>query len=99
MSNALENAIHACNKQPDGEKRAIRVQGHKAGTQFFFEIANTFTGKVQFDAGTGLPVSKEKGHGVGSKSIAFFAQKYGAALEYSQNENWFHLRLLLRAAY
>lgn len=95
VANALENAVHACEKVPDGEKRAIRVDGRKQGKQYFLEIANTCAGEIIFDPNTGLPVSGMANHGVGSQSIAFFARKYSAELEYTQIKNWFHLRLLL----
>ena len=95
LSNALENAVKACKKLPDGEPRVIRLDGHKRGGQFFLEIANTYAGEITFDSDSGLPLSKTKGHGLGSQSIAFFAQKHGAELEYSAKDNWFHFRILL----
>ena len=44
---------------------------------------------------SGLPGSDEDGHGIGSQSIAFFARKYNAKLEYSHKDDWFRLRLLI----
>jgi signal transduction histidine kinase len=94
LANALENAVKACT--PGG---VIRIDGQQRGAQFFLEIANTYSGDVAIDAETGLPTgpAAEDGreHGLGSQSIAFFAEKNGAVLQYQIEGGWFRLRLLI----
>lgn len=95
VANALENAVYACEKVPDGEKREVRVTGHKQGKQYFLKIANTCAGEVQIDPETNLPTTDREGHGLGSQSIAFFVKNNGANMEYSQEGNWFYISLLI----
>jgi Zn-dependent protease with chaperone function len=100
LANALENAVQACKRITDDKNpRAIRVDGQQRGAQFFLEIANTYTGDVYINPDTGLPsgpmADDGKEHGLGSQSIAFFAEKHGAALQYQIEGGWFRLRLLV----
>jgi len=87
--------VRECGQSRDGEPRIIRLDGRKRGRQYFLEIANTYDGEVCFDSETGLPASKGNGHGIGSRSIAYFAEKNGATLQYHLEGRWFHLRLLM----
>jgi sensor histidine kinase regulating citrate/malate metabolism len=101
LANALENAVQACKRIPpeQNKPRIIRVDGQRRGRQFFLEIANTYTGEVMIDEDTGLPtgptVNDGQEHGFGSQSIAFFAEKHGAVLQYQIEDGWFRLRLLV----
>jgi sensor histidine kinase regulating citrate/malate metabolism len=98
LANALENAVRACKMIEDAPK-IIRVNGRQSGAQFFLEIANTYTGEVYISPDTGLPTGPVaddgKEHGLGSQSIAFFAEKHGAVLQYHIENGWFRLRLLV----
>lgn len=65
LSNALDNAIHACKK--GNGKKYIYVTGNVQGDFILLEIENNFSGKESFKAGTGLANIKsavEKYHGV-----------------------------------
>jgi len=95
ISNALENAVNACKKIAEGENRVIKMIGNWRGEQYFIELANTYTGEVDFDPATGIPVSHREGHGFGSQSIAYFAQKHDAVLQYKHEDGWFRMRLLI----
>ncbi|MDE7293476.1 MAG: ATP-binding protein [Oscillospiraceae bacterium] len=92
VANALENAVNACEKVSGNERRLhIRTTESK---QYIVEIANNYTGEVSFDE-EGLPTSKESGHGIGTRSIAAFAQKNNAVLDYDVTDKWFKLRIVL----
>lgn len=93
VSNSMENAIHACLKITNPEKRKIIVCGDMKQQQFFFEIKNTYCGKILFE--DGIPVAEESGHGTGLLSICAFATKYGAVLDFDAAKEWFRLRLLI----
>lgn len=92
IANALDNAVNACAKVIGKQKRLrIRTTENK---QYIVEIANSYEGMVSFDE-DGLPVSKESGHGIGTRSISAFAQKNNAVLDYDITEEWFKLRIVL----
>lgn len=92
IANALDNAVNACAKVVGKQKRLlIRTTENK---QYIVEIANNYEGMVSFDE-DGLPVSKENGHGIGTRSISAFAQKNNAILDYDITEEWFKLRMVL----
>lgn len=92
VANALENAVNACAKVPENQRR-LRIRTTES-KQYIVEIANNYTGEVSFDE-EGLPVSKESGHGIGTRSISAFARKNNAVLDYDVTEEWFKLRIVL----
>ena len=95
IANALENALNACKKIPPDGGRVIKITGTQQGRQYFIEVANTYVGKILFDPITELPLGKEEGHGFGTQSIAFFAQKYEGVLQYECEDHWLRMRLLI----
>lgn len=93
FANAIENAVNACRKLPEGEKKLIELTC-VSKPHFVFEIANTFIGNVQFDE-NGFPLSKEEGHGIGTMSIAAFVKKNQAIIGYKTTDGMFRVRILL----
>ncbi|MCQ5128896.1 ATP-binding protein [Butyricicoccus faecihominis] len=94
FANALENAIHACEKLPEGTPRRIEVTAVSA-PHFCVEISNTCDGKAAFD-GEGFPITHAPGHGIGTRSIAAFFAKHKAVYQYSVTEDgMFRLRFLI----
>lgn len=93
ISNGVENAIHACMKIANPENRKIVISGEMKREQFFFEIKNTYQGKIQFE--NHRPITTEEGHGYGVLSICAFACKYNALLDFQDDGTWFRLRLLI----
>lgn len=66
LSNALDNAIHACKNISSGAEKYIHVSGRIQGDFLMMEIGNSFQGKEMFKKGTGLSNIKtavEKYHG------------------------------------
>lgn len=66
LSNALDNAIHACRDMDDKAEKYIHVAGRIQGDFLFIEIENSFQGKGLCKKGTGLSNIKmitEKYHG------------------------------------
>lgn len=97
ISNLLENAQNACMKQTTDTDRFIDIKFIQHKKQYVLDISNSFDGAVAFD-GNGLPVSKRKGHGIGSQSIYAFSRKYGASLDYSAIDGVFSMRILFSEA-
>lgn len=93
FANAIENAVNACRRQPAGQSRRM-ILSAQLRPQLALEIANTFSGRISLNA-DGLPATAEKGHGFGTRSIAAFAKKYNAFLQYSVEDGMFCLRLLM----
>lgn len=94
LANAFENAVAACERQPEGTPRRIVVRCACA-PRFALEVANTYSGPVVFDS-LGRPITKEPGHGVGTRSIAAFAKKHGARLFYDAGDDGvFRLQMLM----
>ena len=93
IANALENAIHACEKLPRG-KRIIACKCIEA-PQFILQISNPFAGEIKTDK-DGIPVSSEKGHGIGTRSILAFCERNGAVANYKIENNNFALRILIQ---
>lgn len=66
LSNALDNAIHACKNMAENADKHIHVTGRVQGDFLFLEIENSFPGKGPLKKGTGLSNIKavtEKYHG------------------------------------
>ena len=90
FSNAIENAINACESvEPD--KRMIEVKV-LTSPRFMLQISNSYTGTVEFNE-NGIPVSREDGHGFGTRSIAAFCNKNNAFYEFKTTEEKFQLRI------
>ena len=43
----------------------------------------------------GLPVSEKKGHGYGTKSIRYMAERLGGKCKFSVENGWFVLRIII----
>ena len=95
LSNALENALHACQPLAEaGNPCAIGVEfrSQEQG-RLFLQIANTYSGGVLFE--NGVPVSREPGHGIGVQSIRAIVERYGGGCTFLAQDGQFILRLFL----
>ena len=90
FANALENAIHAVSKLPQ-EQRVIRCRCI-CQPQLMFYVANPYSGEVRFDENN-RPVTDSTMHGIGTRSIAAYCEKYGAVCEYSAKDGMFIIRI------
>ena len=90
MANLLENAVNATVRSAESK---IQITAVFTG-QLLSEIINPCNGEILFDE-NGYPVSREKDHGIGTKSVIAFCEKNGAQIIYSAADNLFHVRLIL----
>lgn len=88
MANALENAIHACEKV-EPEKRYIDIKV-LCRPGFIIQVANSYTGDIEFDQNE-IPISREQDHGFGARSIAAFCQKNGGFYQFQADGERFTL--------
>ena len=83
LSNALDNAIHACKNMDDNADKYIRVTGRIHGDFLFMEIENSFHGK-------GLPKK-----GTGLSNVKAVTEKYHGAMSIKTQGSVFILNVLL----
>lgn len=94
LSNALENALHACQAmKAKGEDATIEVSGFEKNSKIFFEIANSYDNKIQLKKG--VPTTCKCGHGIGVLSICAITEKYNGIYSFSEKDGKFVLRVSL----
>jgi sensor histidine kinase regulating citrate/malate metabolism len=74
LSNALENAIQALEKIPDSNKRILRLRLFAKNNKLCIDIRNSYHKEPIILKG--LPLSKEEGHGLGTKSMTHIVEKH-----------------------
>lgn len=92
FANALENAIQAVRDLPREQRHIICKS--VAHPRFMIEISNPYEGDVTFDR-QGIPLADKPGHGIGTRSIVAFAEKYHALCLFRTENGWFRLQLAL----
>lgn len=93
VSNLMENAIQACEKLPPNKAPWLRFSCRSVG-RLLLEMENPCAEGVALDE-SGYPIAREKGHGIGSKSVAAFAKEYDGELLYKVENGVFQVRLLV----
>lgn len=92
IANALENAIKACCSLPEEQRVIICKCIYKPS--LMFEISNPCQDNIVFSK-KGIPLSNEREHGIGTRSIMAFCKKYGALCSFSSADGWFTLKIVL----
>lgn len=87
LSNALENAIHACEKIEDSNKRFIKLRIYSKNTKLCIDIKNSYDKEPEFQKG--LPISNAQGHGFGTKSMIHIIEKHGGVFQFSAKDGCF----------
>ncbi|MBR1396732.1 MAG: GHKL domain-containing protein [Selenomonadaceae bacterium] len=86
ISNLLENAINASQKQ-SSDSREISIIVQHSGKQCVLEISNRYD--YDFIVGeNGLPKTHKEGHGIGMVSLEAFVNKYRAQVEFLKSDGW-----------
>lgn len=88
LSNALENALHACTAQE--QKGTIDILAYEKNGRFFFQVTNPCRKEVVFE--NGVPVTDRPGHGIGVRSICAIVDRYGGMYSFLVEDNKFILR-------
>lgn len=97
LNNALQNALE---HTEGGKESYISVLSYRRKNAYMIEVKNSFAGKLQWDAGSGLPITskeKTKGHGYGLANIRKAAGKYAGDIDILLKEREFCLSVLLMA--
>ena len=94
LSNALENALHACKKKREkGLTAAIEVLMFEKNGKLLLQVVNSCEDDIVFKKG--VPVSAESGHGVGVHSICTITEKYSGVYNFSKEGDKFILQVSL----
>lgn len=94
LSNALENALHACQKlQKKGMPASIDVSAYQKNGKMFLQVVNSCDENISFF--DGVPVTTNPGHGIGVRSICTIINHYGGMYSFSTENGRFLLRLSL----
>lgn len=82
FGNAVDNAIEACRKVENVERRYISIHSEKSAGQLIISFINSYQGQIQMR--NGLPVTSKKDphwHGLGLSSIYKTVRKYGGVAQ------------------
>ncbi|MCM1171875.1 MAG: GHKL domain-containing protein [Clostridium sp.] len=82
LSNALDNAISACERMEDDAQKFIHISGKVQGSFLMIEISNSYTGKKAVNRGTGIA------------NIEAIAEKYQGAMDIKTDGKVFTLSVL-----
>ena len=94
LSNALENALHACQHlRAEGKGGDIEVVAYEKSGKFFLQVSNTCAPGVRFRGG--LPVTDTAGHGIGVRSICPVVERYNGVYSFAEKDGRFVLRASL----
>jgi sensor histidine kinase regulating citrate/malate metabolism len=94
LGNLLENALEACRKAPEGQRR-ITLNGAPQGNQLLISVKNTFDGTVLKEEGHIVSRKGESG-GLGITSIRTIAGRHHGEYVPEWNENTFTASVMLR---
>lgn len=94
LCNALENALHACQRQKEkGLSGMIKIIIREKNEKIFLQIANSCDEEVLFDRG--IPIAGETGHGLGVRSICAIVEQYGGVYDFKVKGGQFVLSVSL----
>lgn len=92
LSNALENALHACQKlSAKGFPCLIDVSSYEKNGKLFLQIANSCEENIVFSHG--IPTATKPDHGIGVRSICTIVEHYGGIYSFSVKNGLFILRV------
>jgi two-component system, LytTR family, sensor histidine kinase AgrC len=93
FGNVIENAINACIGILNVNDRFLKIVCKSKNNKLFIQLTNSCKGNVEF--ADGLPVSMKDDHGLGTKSIAAVAQKYGGVYSFAAADGVFTTSIIL----
>lgn len=90
LNNSLENAVEACMKLPENERK-IKVQAAVRQNRFLLRISNSFNGVIKKTEE--LPVTEKEGkeHGYGLSNIQQATKRMGGSVVYRIENEFFVL--------
>jgi len=92
FGNAIENAIHAVSALEE-EKRIISITQSSYEELINISITNFFKGDLEWQ--DGLPISQQKNHGFGMRSMRRLIENYGGRMHILTKDDLFVLNIFL----
>lgn len=96
FGNALDNAIEACLKIPERDKRLIKVSAYAQHQFVLVHIENYWPHPIDFV--DGLPQSTKANrskHGFGTSNMREIAERYGGTLKIDLSDDWYRLSVFI----
>ena len=94
LGNLLENAIHACAEQSNGERKII-IRAKETENTIFLTIDNTFDGELKQSKDGSYLSTKLNGNGLGLMSVRSITEQYHGTFEIETQENLFCVSVAL----
>ena len=94
LSNALENALHACRSLKEKKQDAeVEVSAFEKNEKLFLQIINSCDSNITFVQG--IPVTNQPDHGIGVRSICALVERYEGIYTFEAEGGKFILRVSL----
>lgn len=95
IGNLLDNAMEACEKEPEEEKRFIRVYIDILKAQLYIYVANSMTNDIK-KLGKNYLTTKSAGHGFGLMRVDRVVARYNGYLNRQHEEGVFVTEIMLK---
>lgn len=95
IGNLLDNAIEACEKETEEEKRFIRVYIDILKAQLYIYVANSMTNEIK-KVGKNYLTTKTAGHGFGLMRVDRVVARYNGYLNRQHEEGVFATEIMLK---
>lgn len=95
IGNLLDNAMEACEKEPEEEKRFIRVYIDILKAQLYIYVANSTTNDIK-KLGKKYLTTKSAGHGFGLMRVDRVVARYNGYLNRQHEEGVFATEIMLK---
>lgn len=95
IGNLLDNAMEACEKEPEEEKRFIRVYIDILKAQLYIYVANSMTNDIK-KQGKNYLTTKTAGHGFGLMRVDRVVARYNGYLNRQHEEGVFATEIMLK---
>lgn len=94
LGNILDNAIDAASKVTENKKIKFFLSYDRG--RLIIDVKNTYTGEILTKKDGLLTTKKEElFHGIGIENVKRTVEKYNGILEYSYDEEWFKMFILI----
>lgn len=95
LNNALQNALEGAQGEANAQ---IAILSYRKNNAYMIEITNSFSGGLDWDARSGLPVTSKKkkdSHGYGLSNIRRVAEKYYGDIDIAVKDGEFCLSIMM----
>ena len=95
LSNAMDNAIEACRRMPQGAARYIQVRTREMPGFILLHVVNSCTGQARMEGSRFLTIKEDaENHGFGLSSIRHTAESYHGEMACRMEDGEFSLSLI-----